>query len=40
MNVNGYKEIIIKMVKQIDESQERYKKILIAIYTYIKTLLE
>lgn len=35
-----YKELIIKMVQQIDESQEGCKMILIAIYTYIKTLLE
>lgn len=35
MNVEDYKKLIIKMVSETD-----CKKILIAIYTYIKVLLE
>lgn len=40
MDEKGYKEVIIKMVEQIDCKRPNCKKILIAIYTYIKTLLE
>lgn len=35
MNTEDYKKIIIEMVTRIDQ-----KRILIAIYTYIKTLME
>ncbi len=40
MGNNDHKELIVKMINQIDCKKQNSEKVLTAIYTYVKTLLK
>lgn len=40
MDANDCKKIIVEMINQIDCKKQNSEKVLMAIYTYIKTLLQ